>query len=54
VAFAWFSFSAEQIAALVGLAPQPPLSLQPRQREAKPYQISHMVDEYGLKMGRRR
>jgi predicted RNA binding protein YcfA (HicA-like mRNA interferase family) len=34
-----------------------PLSLQPHQREAKPYQISQfldMVEEHGLKMERRR
>jgi predicted RNA binding protein YcfA (HicA-like mRNA interferase family) len=34
-----------------------PLSLQPRQREAKPYQISQlleMVEEYGLTMEPRR
>ena len=34
-----------------------PLSLQPRQREAKPYQISRfleMVEEYGLTMEPRR
>ena len=34
-----------------------PLSLQPQQREAKPYQISQfldMVEEHGLKMERRR
>jgi hypothetical protein len=33
-----------------------PLSLQPQQREAKPYQISQfldMVEEHGLKMERR-
>ena len=34
-----------------------PLSLQPRHKEAKPYQISQfleMVEEYGLAMERRR
>jgi HicA toxin of bacterial toxin-antitoxin, len=34
-----------------------PLSLQPREREAKPYQILQflsMVEEHGLKMERRR